>query len=151
MIRPPTPRDQSYIASTWTRSLLSQHASDRDPAMRTHAQISALIDATMDRKDTRAVVRCSPHDRDAILGWVLYCDAPGVPVVHYAYCRRSGSDGLLRGQGIATEMLHHIGVRHDEGVVCTSLGPSSRDLRARYRGASYLPLSEFLKPGGGKR
>lgn len=150
MIRTPTPRDQSYIASTWTRSLLSQHAADRDPAMRSHAQISALVDATLDRKDTRAAIRYVPGDRDAILGWVLYAEGYGAPVVHYTYTRRSGADGLLRGNGIATELLAHIGVRHDAGVVCTSLGPCSRDMRARYRSAEYLPLKEFLMPGGKK-
>ena len=103
MIRPPTPRDQSYIASTWTRSLLAQHAADRDPAMRTYAQISALVDATLDRKDTRAAVCVDPHDHDFIWGWMLYAADQPAPVIHYLYLRQS-----KRGSGLSGQLLGHI-------------------------------------------
>lgn len=146
MIRDAKPSDQSYIAATWTRSMLSMHVWQRHGMARTRPQISQLIDATMDRKDSRALVRCKPHDPDAILGWVMYAEGAGVPVVHYLYTRERDGERVLRGKGIAGELLARLGVRRDAGVVCTSYGPGSESMRGRYKASVHVPLAEFLAP-----
>jgi hypothetical protein len=147
MIRPPKPTDQGYIASTWARSILrSTHAWQRHASARSGHQVNTLIDKTLDRKDTRALLRVKPHDPDSILGWVLFVDGVGVPVIHYVYVRRDD-----RQSGIATELLYQAGVRWDAGVVCTSDGPDSHILRVRYPAATYVPLAEFLNPKEAKK
>jgi len=95
----------------------------------------------LDRKDTKVLVRARPHDPDAIMGWVLFVEGAGIPVVHYVYTRADDREG-----GIATALLFQAGVRKDQPVVCTSDGPDSALLRARYPLATYMPLAEFLRP-----
>lgn len=147
MIRPPIRSDQSYIASTWARSMLSTHAHQRHMSSRTGTQIGKQIDAVMDREDTRALVcvraATTAHPLgDFILGWVLYCAGPATPTVHYLYTRRDE-----RGIGVAAALLAQIGVARDRGVICTSHGPSSESMRGRWRASVHVPLDEFLKPG----
>jgi hypothetical protein len=142
VIREPRRTDQGYIASTWAKSILrGTHAWERHGTARTGHQIHALIDRVLDRKDTRALVRVKANDQDVILGWVLYVDGPGVPVVHYCYSRADE-----RERGVAGELLHRVGVRRDGGVVCTSDGPASTMMRRLYPAAVHMPLAEFLKP-----
>jgi len=142
VIRTPRKTDQGYIASTWAKSILrGTHAWERHGTARTGHQIHSLIDQVLDRQDTRALVRVKPSDPDVILGWVLYVEGPGVPIVHYCYVRADE-----REHGIAGELLHRIGVRRDGGVVCTSDGPSSAMMRTLYPAAVHMPLAEFLKP-----
>lgn len=150
MIRPARATDQAFIASTWTRSICSTHkvsgVSSRGHAYQRHVgsamwlKVSAHVDAVMDRRDSKALVVCKPSDENALLGYVVYTDVRGVPVVHYAYLRRDE-----RERGHAADLLRAIGVHHGTAVVCTSLGPSSQVMRLRYRAASYLPLEEFLR------
>src|SRR4026209_2277578 len=84
VIRTPRKTDQGYIASPWAKSILrGTHAWERHGTARTGHQIHSLIDQVLDRQDTRALVRVKPGDPDVILGWVLYVEGPGVPIVHY--------------------------------------------------------------------
>lgn len=149
-IRAAQPDDQSYVGSTWTRSILALHASDREPTMKRWDQISALIDAVLGRTETRVLIACAAHDRAVIVGWCCYAVGLRTPVVHYLYVRRtaptSSGPRPARESGVAADLLAHIGVERDTAVVCTSLGPSSRDLRDRYPAASYLPLHDYLHP-----
>lgn len=150
MIRPARATDQAFIASTWTRSVCSSHhvpgVSSKGHAYQRHIgstiwqKVSAGVDAVMDRRDSKALVVCKPHDENALIGWIVYADVRGVPVVHYCYVRNSERD-----RGFAAAMLVHIGVTRNTAVVCTSLGPSSGDMRSRYKAASYMPLEEFLR------
>jgi hypothetical protein len=137
MIRGPRQTDQSYLASTWVRSL-SGVAGRR--LGRRGGEIGLAVDAVFDRSDTRALIRHAAGDKDRILGYVVYCEGAGVPVVHYLYARLDD-----REKGIASELLSAVGVKRDGSVVCTSLGPDSQRLRGRYKGAVYMPLQEFLK------
>lgn len=143
--------DQGYVGATWTRSLLSQHVSERHPEMRTWPEISKAIDAVMERPETRVLVCCAQHDRRMILAWICYAVGVGAPVVHYLYVRQTAQmpngPQAMRGRGISHALLKHLGVERTTAVVCTSLGPSSRDMRSRYLASSYLPLTEYL---GGK-
>jgi len=138
--RKPRSSDQSYIASTWARSMLSTHAHQRHGSMRNANQVGKLIDRVLDRKDTRAYVCVADEDDDYIVGWVLYCEGPSVPVVHYVYVRREE-----RQRGIAEALLEQIGVFRDGLVVCTSNGPSSNTIKRRYPAATFVPLEEFLR------
>lgn len=150
MIRPARSTDQAFIASTWTRSLCSTHkvpgVSSRGHAYQRHVgsamwlKVSQQVDAVMDRRDSKALVICKPHDENALLGYVVYADVRGVPVAHYIYLRRDE-----RERGFAADLLRAIGVHHGTAVVCTSLGPSSQMMRSRYKAASYMPLEEFLR------
>lgn len=140
MIRLPRPTDQPYIAATWARSMLSTHAHQRHLGSRTGQQIGKQIDAVLDREDTRALICAREADPDRILGWILYCKGPAVPIVFYVYVRREE-----RQRGIAAALLEHIGVRREGGVVCTSTGPSAITLRRRYPAAVHVPLEEFLR------
>lgn len=140
MIRRPIATDQGYIASTWARSMLSTHASQRHLRSRTGTQIGQQIDAVMDRKDTRAWLCVRDAEPNYIRGWILYVEGPSTPVVHYAYVRRDD-----RGVGVAGELLAKLGITRLSGVVCTSLGPSSESMRGRYKASVYVPLVEFLK------
>lgn len=144
MIRGPRSTDQGYITKSWSKSILrGTHAWERHGAARSGHQINDLIDRTLDRKDTRVLIRCKPQDIDAIYGFVVFVDAPGVPIIHYLFVR---SDE--REKGIAGELLHQIGVKRDGSVVCTSDGPSSTMLRTLYPLAAHVPLAQFLKPNG---
>lgn len=162
MIRSAAPGDQAFIASTWTKSVCSMnrvpgrtserfgrgHAIQRHIGSDLWQRTSALVDAVLDRRDSRAVVLCHAVDRSRIVGWCLYVDGPAVPVVHYLYVRDHDDVGeKLRGRGYAAEMLEHIGVSRQAPVVCTSVGPSSADMRARYPLSQHLPLDTFLNPG----
>ena len=151
MIRPARATDQAFIASTWTRSICSTHkvpgVSSKGHAYQRHIgsamwnKVSQQVDAVMDRSDSKALVLCRPDDQNALLGYVVYAEVRGVPVVHYTYLRRDE-----RERGLAADLLRAIGVHHGTAVVCTSLGPSSQMMRSRYKAASYMPLSEFLEP-----
>lgn len=141
MIRTPRASDQGYIASTWARSVLSTHATQRHFRSRTGTQVNEQIDRVMDRADTRALLRVKPHDPNVILAWLVYCEGPGVPMVHYMYCRRDE-----RGRGYTGELLERLSVTRTGGVVCTSTGPSSESMRGRYRASVHVPLAEFLLP-----
>lgn len=140
VIRQPKQSDQSYIASTWARSILSTHVYQRHLGSRTGHQLGEQIDTVLDRPDTRALVAVREQDHDYIVGWVLYCKGPAVPTVFYVYVRKEE-----RQRGIAGALLRHIGVQHDAAVVCTSDGPSGRQLRRRYPCAVHVPLEEFLR------
>jgi len=140
VIRQPKPSDQSYIAATWARSVLSTHVYQRHLGSRTGRDVGKQIDEVLDRPDTRALVCVRDQDRDYIVGWVLYCVGPAVPTVHYTYVRKDE-----RQRGIAGALLRHIGVQQDAAVVCTSDGPSGAQLRRRYPCAVHVPLAEFLK------
>lgn len=140
MIRAPRRSDQAYIASTWVRSLV-----DRMRPGPRYGEVGKNVDTVLDRGDTRAALRVAKHDHDLILGYVVYAEGVGVPLVHYCYVRKHTRDGgLLRQRGIASELLEHVGVKRGEPVVCTSLGPDSRLLRAAYPASVHLPLREFL-------
>lgn len=147
MIRPPRATDQGYIAATWARSMLSGHAAQRHMASRSGMQIGEQITKVMDRSDSRALIFAAPDDADIIHGWVVYVADAGVPIVHYLYVRARDAAGQpLRGKGIATELLSALGVCRDRGVVCTSHGPSSDEMRRRYQASVHMPLGEFLRP-----
>lgn len=177
VIRPPRPEDQAYISATWARSLMSaargghamrRHGSPRAPAANqrllggpspvsyaSYAErlqtLGGRIDAVLDRSDTRALVAvrpgAGPGTRDFIVGWVIYCDAAGLPIVHYAYTRDHAADGRpLRGTGIAGAMFARIGIARTSPVACTSDGPSSEALRGHFRASTYYPLEDFLTP-----
>lgn len=152
MIRPASPADQAYIASTWTRSVLSAtpgarpgHTSRRHMRQTEWDRVSKEVDAVMDRPDSRAIVTCHPIQRDRIVGWLAYVAGAPVPIIHYVYVRHEDpAGGEQRGRGFAGAMLAHIGVTHSTAVVCTSLGPSSAMMRGRYKAAEHLPLDQFL-------
>ena len=139
MIRGPRPTDQGYIASTWTRSMLSTHASQRHMRSRTGQQISQQIDAVLDRPDTRAWLCVRDAEPDVIRGWIVYVDGPATPTIHYVYTRRDD-----RGTGVAAALLAKLGITRTTGVVCTSYGPSSESMRGRYKASVHYPLNEFL-------
>ncbi len=138
MIRGPRRTDQAFIAATWVRSLSG--VANRRLGFR-GGEIGRQVDAVLDRSDTRALIRYAPGDMDRILGYIVYCEGAGVPVLHYCYTRKE-----YRGRGIASELLAACGVTHTGAVVCTSLGPDSQRMRSRYKGAAYMPLTEFLEP-----
>jgi hypothetical protein len=156
MIRPAVATDQAYIAKTWAKSVCSMtsvpgktslrfghgHALKRHLGSDLWEATNKQIDAVMDREDSRAIVLCSAHDRNAITAYLVYAVDAGAPLVHYLYCRDAG-----RGSGAGAELLHHIGVARSTAVVCTSVGPSSEEMRARYARSTYLPLADFLTPG----
>lgn len=126
--------------------MLSTHAHQRHMSSRSGIQVGEQIDIVMDRPDTRALLKVSATDPDAILGWVLYVEGAATPIVHFLYVRARDRDGLsLRGRGFAGQMLAAIGVRREGGVVCTSHGPASTSMRGRYKASVHLPLDEFLK------
>lgn len=167
-IRPPVPADQPYIAKTWARSVLSglagghamaRHGAQRErPASKgTRRQellesLNARIDRVLDRPDTRALVAVQPGNgtaaRDYILAWVVYVDAAGVPIVHYAYCRDHDADTgeALRGRGLVRAIFARIGITRGAPVICTSDGPSSAAMREHFRASTYFPLDQFLSP-----
>lgn len=136
LIRGPRATDQSYLAATWVRSLSG--IANRRLGHR-GGEVGRAVDQVFDRSDTRALLRYAPGDRDRILGYVVYVEGAGVPVVHYLYTRRD-----YRARGIASELLRAIGVGHVGSVVCTSLGPDSERMRRRYQASAYMPLLEFL-------
>lgn len=142
MIRPPARSDQSYIASTWARSMLSMHAHQRHLRSKTGQQIGRQIDQVLDRSDTRALICAKDNDPSHIFGWILYVQGPSVPVVHYLYTRRDN-----RGEGVAAALLAGIGVTRTNSVVCTSYGPSSESMRSRFKASVHVPLVDFLEPG----
>jgi hypothetical protein len=142
-VRAPRGSDQNYVAATWVRSLAG--VANRRLGQR-GGEIGRAVDSVFDRADTRALIRHAPGDVDRILGYVVYVEGAGVPVIHYCYCRQD-----YRGRGIVTELLSAAGVTKPGSVVCTSLGPDSQRLRGRYKGAVYLPLAEFLQPPTGIR
>lgn len=158
VIRAPRPEDQAYIAATWARSMMSGarsgHAMRRHGAQRGGSTIASLggrIDAVLDRHDTRALVAVwperGPGGRDYIVGWAIYVDAAGVPIVHYVYTRDHDAEGRpLRGTGIAGAIFRRLGIGRTTAVVCTSDGPSSEGLRGRFRASTYMPLEDFLRP-----
>lgn len=126
--------------------MLTSHAQRRhgsSRALNTPAgvKINQTIDKLMDRADSRALLYVRAHDQDAIVGWIVFAEGIGVPVVHYCYVRSEERD-----KGIITALLTHIGVKHDAGVICTSHGPSSLMLRGRYKAAVHVPADEFLNP-----
>lgn len=166
-IRPPRPEDQGYVAKTWARSVLSglagghalaRHGKERiAPRSKGQARQDALaeinrrIDLVLDRPDTRALVAVQPGNggaaRDYILAWVVYVDAAGVPIVHYAYTRDHDDQGeALRGRGLVRQLFERIGVRRSTPVICTSDGPSSAAMREHFRASTYFPLDQFLSP-----
>lgn len=165
-IRPPRPEDQPYVAKTWARSVLSglagghalaRHGAQRErPASkgtRRQEVLEALnhrIDVVLDRPDTRALVAVQPGNgagRDYILAWVVYCDAAGVPIVHYAYTRDHDDAGeTLRGRGLVRDIFARIGITRTTPVICTSDGPSSAAMREHFRASTYFPLDQFLTP-----
>ncbi len=166
-IRPPRPDDQGYIAKTWARSMLSTlaggHAMARHGAQRERpvskgqrrqdalGEINRRIDLVLDRPDTRALVAVQAGNgggaRDYILAWVVYCDAAGVPIVHYAYTRDHDDAGeALRGRGLVRQLFARIGIARAAPVICTSDGPSSTAMRDHFRASTYFPLDQFLSP-----
>lgn len=164
-IRPPRPEDQPYVAKTWARSVLSGlaggHAMARHGAQRErprskgqrrqdeYAAINARIDRVLDRPDTRALVAVQAGNGllDKILAWVVYCDAAGVPIVHYAYTRDHDDQGEpLRGRGLVRAIFERIGITRGAPVICTSDGPSSAAMREHFRASTYFPLDQFLTP-----
>lgn len=166
-IRPPRPEDQPYVAKTWARSVLSGlaggHALARHGAQRERpaskgtrrqellGELNRRIDVVLDRPDTRALVAVQPGNggaaRDYILAWVVYVDAAGVPIVHYAYCRDHDDSGeSLRGRGLVRAIFERIGITRGAPVICTSDGPSSAAMREHFRASTYFPLDQFLNP-----
>lgn len=144
--------DQPYVGATWTRSMLVPHITERAPGLRTWPEISAAIDRTMDRSETRVIVCCARHDRRSILGWCCFADIGARAVVHYLYVREtmdfpSGWRALRGNVSLGAQLLAQIGVGPTTPVVCTSIGPSSRDMRERYPASSHLSLTEYLNPG----
>lgn len=167
IIRPPRPEDQPYIAKTWSRSAIlasGGHAMARHGMQRRTApskgerrqerirELNAQIDRVLDRPDTRALVAVQPGNggaaRDYILAWVVYVDAAGVPIVHYAYTRDHDDDSgeQLRGCGLVRQLFARIGIARATPVICTSDGPSSSAMRERFRASTYFPLDQFLTP-----
>ncbi len=138
MIRGPRKQDQSYLAATWVRSLSG--VANRRLGSR-GGEIGRAVDAVFDRNDTRALIRHAAGDSDRILGYIVFVEGAGVPVVHYLYVRDKH-----RNKGIATELLTACGATKAGSVVCTSLGPDSQRMRGRYKGAVYMPLADFLQP-----
>lgn len=167
-IRPPRPEDQPYVAKTWARSVLSglagghalaRHGKERiAPRSKGQARQDALveinrrIDLVLDRPDTRALVSVQPGNgsgaaRDYILAWVVYVDAAGVPIVHYAYTRDHDDVGEgLRGRGLVRAIFARIGITRGAPVICTSDSPSSAAMRDHFRASTYFPLDQFLSP-----
>jgi GNAT superfamily N-acetyltransferase len=138
MIRGPRSSDQAFIASTWVRSMsgVGGRKLGRDGGL-----VAKRIDDVFDRGDTRALVRHAAGDQDRIMGWVVYVDGPGVPVIHYTYVRKEH-----RGKGVAAELLTAAACRRDKALVYTCEGPDTRKLITAYPLATHLPLAEFLNP-----
>jgi len=166
-IRPPLPEDQPYVTKTWARSVLSglagghaiaRHGTQRErPVSKGQrrqemlAEINRRIDVVLDRPDTRALVAVQLGNgagaRDYILAWVVYVDAAGVPIVHYAYTRDHDDAGEnLRGRGLVRAIFARIGITRGAPVICTSDGPSSAAMREHFRASTYFPLDQFLTP-----
>ena len=141
-IRGPRRTDQGYISSTWVRSLTG--IADRRPNALAKAA-SHLVDEVLDRDDTRALVRHAPGDMDQIRAWIVYCEAPGVPLTHYVYCRKE-----YRERGYATSLLQAAGVTKNRAMVYTTMGPPGpgRKLITAYPLGAYMPLEEFLAEPG---
>jgi hypothetical protein len=144
VIREPRKSDQGYVTSTWIRSIMrGTHVIERHGLARSGQQLHGLIDKLMDRPDTKALLRVKPSDPDVIHAWLMYTEGQGVPVIHFVYTRADE-----RQRGFAGELLHRIGVRRDGEAICTSDGPSSAMVRSLYPGVRYVPLANFLRPGG---
>lgn len=139
MIRGPRKTDQGYVASTWVRSMSG--CANR-PLGEKGGALGRLVDQVLERDDTRALIRHAAGDQDRILGYVVHCEGPGVPTVHYVYVRDS-----YREQGIATELLTAIGAQKTKALVFTCRGPSTRRLVTAYPASTFMPLEQFLKPG----
>lgn len=136
-IRGPRQSDQGYVASTWMRQLkLEDPESARGSR---YGDVGRMVDAVFDRGDTRALIRHAPGDRDAIYGWVVFVEGPGVPLVHFCYIRREH-----RGRGYASQLLSAIGIRPTTAYVYTCRGPGTLRLLSKYKAGSHLPLKEFL-------
>jgi len=168
IIRPPLPEDQGYIARTWSRSMASirqgghaiaRHGIKRETAPRSKGQLrhdaiaehNRRIDAVLDRADTKALVSVQAGNgrgaRDYILAWVVYVDAAGLPIVHYAYTRDHDDAGeQLRCRGLVRAIFARIGIARTSLVTCTSDGPSSTAMREHFRASTYYPLDQFLSP-----
>lgn len=142
-LREPRATDQSYIASTWVRSIAGR--GDRPLGPR-YGDLGRQVDAVMDRAETRALIRHAAHDKDAILGYVVFAEGVGVPLVHFCYVRMKHDGHDLRGSGIATALLSAIRVVRDKPAVCTSITTGdSRYLRDAYKLVVPMPLKEFLR------
>jgi hypothetical protein len=138
MIRGPRPTDQSYIASTWIRNLGSHAREKHGPA---GGLVAKQVDAVLDRRDTRALIRHAPGDIDTIYAWVVYCAGPSVPTVYYVYTRKEH-----RRKRYAAELLKRIGASKDGAIVFLMRGPGARKIEAAYPSAVYMPLEEFMRP-----
>lgn len=148
IIRGPRPLDQRFVAATWVRSILSMRTKGHFHGRHLRPErglLDQLVDAVMDRSDSRLLVCSDRINRDAIRGWLVYVDGPKVPVVHYLYVRDD-----WRRSGIASSLLARIGVGRDSSVVCTSHGPASEMLRGRFPASAHVPLADFLSPGPGR-
>ncbi len=136
-IRGPRKADQSFIAATWVKQLVS--ADRRGAAGARYGAIGRNVDAVLDRGDTRALVRHAPGDEHAIYGYVVYAEGPGVPLCHFVYVRKDH-----RQKGYARELLSRIGIQPTTACVYTSRGPMKDKLLRAYRAAAFLSLAEFL-------
>lgn len=143
-VRGPRRTDQAYIGATWSRSLSGVAGRPLvDGGGKPGRAVSNEVDAVMDRPDTRALIRHRAGDMDAILGWIVFVEGAGVPVIHYCYTRKD-----FRERGIATELLQAAGVTVRDSLIYTSRGAGepARKLITAYPIATYLPLADFLKP-----
>jgi GNAT superfamily N-acetyltransferase len=137
LLRGPRRADQSFIAATWVKQMASH---DRRQAVGPrYGKLGRAVDLVLDRSDTRALVRHRAGDPDGILGWVVYVEGAGVPLVHFAYVRKEH-----RGQGYGAELLRAVGIEPTTACVYTCIGPTTSRLLHRYRAANYLPLEDFL-------
>lgn len=147
MIRAAIPSDESFVTSTWVKSMLStgkahkmvghaqrRHGQDRGIGAPLGQLLNDRVDLILDRKTCRCLVTAWDKHPDVILGWMVY--EPGV--IHYIWVRKEE-----RGHRIATKMLRHAGITATEPVQCTSIGPDSEIMRRSYGASRYLPFEEL--------
>lgn len=134
VLRTPRPTDQSYIASTWTHSLVSHDKANRK------SETNQLVDKLLDDPSVRLLVACEPTNTDQIDGWLCYTPTPRALVVHYVYVRDK-----MRRRGIARAMLAKaMGAKTSARLAYTMIGPSSSVLLTKWSDAVHVPIREFL-------
>lgn len=136
-IRGPGPGDQGYISKTW----LAQMAEvDRDYSRGAKwGQMGRHVDMVMSRHDTRALIVHPVGDLRTILAWIVYCDGPRVPLVHFLFTRREH-----RNKGHARKLLGRVGIEHGTSYVYTCRAQDTTKMLRAFPGGSFMAMYRFL-------
>ncbi len=141
LVRPATPDDQAYVASTWHHSMARTLAGY---GRRMHARD---IDRVLDHSTTRVLCAREEADKpDFVAAWLCFGKLPGYRLLHYVYVR-----SYYRRQGYARRLWIHAGLADEtyeaadpiRPLVYTQAGPDHEALLAKF-GGQLLPLNEVI-------